>query len=240
MSTDFIDFVANTLEPQVFPVYRTDYPKARKSTDPYPRAAHGCLHISRCLIYSEAMMSCYERTFNVAPSRFDKLAIRLALAWHDAGREDDGVDLWEGQSALMAGDYAQAQGLSVDFAHYVGSLIVHEQRDARDPNAHLVQACDTLDVQRVYRGRAFERARLAFLHPTGDPCVERVGAQGRSIREQLIAEADAFIQQTEGWQVGPRLMRSSTPCQDMVHLVGENRTKLPTLASLLDHILTQV
>lgn len=226
VDSEFIAFIHGTLEPQILPVYRQSYPNGDE------RIVHGAIHVSRCIIFAECMLTHYVRDLGVPETRFDTLAIRLALAWHDAGRQGEGPDEWEHDSARLAVDFATRHGMSEGRARYVGDLIMHERRDPTDPNAHVVQACDTLDILRVFPVAGFKPDLFGFLHPELDPVAAR---SKLDVRQRVIDEAADWIDRTEGFWERRRLDGSATCCQDLLRdVTGAGR--YPTLAGLLPQL----
>lgn len=79
----------------------------------------------------------------------DIAAIRYAVAFHDAGREGNGFDLWENGSAERCYRYLSQQQKVQDFiekAHYTGELI--KKDGSWDLNKRIVHDADVLDIMR--------------------------------------------------------------------------------------------
>ena len=57
---------------------------------------HSRLHICRSIIFSEFMTRFLLKEFG---QKLDFTAIRYAVAFHDSGREGNGVDIWEQDSS---------------------------------------------------------------------------------------------------------------------------------------------
>jgi hypothetical protein len=144
---------------------------------------HGCLHISRSLIFSEFMARYYYDSG--ADVDFD--AIRYAVAFHDAGRQDNGIDFWEKDSADLCFSY-MLQKHSEKYSRYCGNLIIKEL-DNYDINKQIVTDADVLDIMRPVCGHGgifgFLPERLSFMKDDSQ------------IRKDLIHDAWKLIKYTE-------------------------------------------
>ncbi len=144
---------------------------------------HGRLHICRSIIFAEIMASLYSRFLEI-----DKFAIRYAVAFHDSGREGNGVDRWESVSAENCFNYLR-QTLTVDeaYAKYVSQLIV-KQKMPLDINQQITNDADTLEIMRLKERAGFKPDYFHF----GQNIPELI-----SLRETLIDEAWQLINSTE-------------------------------------------
>lgn len=144
---------------------------------------HGRLHICRSIIFAEIMASLYSRFLEI-----DKFAIRYAVAFHDSGRQGNGIDIWESVSAENCFNYLR-QKLGVDeaYAKHVSQLIVKE-KTPRDINQQIANDADTLEIMRITNRVGFKPSYWHF----GQEIPELF-----SFRETLIDEAWQLINSTD-------------------------------------------
>jgi hypothetical protein len=211
------------LERKILPFYRQHELKF----DRY--GVHGRMHICRSVMMAEWMARFY-RTRTQAV--IDFFAVRVAVAFHDSGRQANGVDLWESDSAANCVRYiAEATGAS-DYAHGVGALIEKKKKSA-DPLKTIVQDADVLEIMRPCCGHGglagFRRQFLHFGGPDDLPAreVPDIAAQ----REALIQEAWRWIQSTEPLKAF--LADSPTHMRDLLKHLERQRSKFPLLSDLL-------
>lgn len=166
------------LERDVLPIYAAH--EARFD----PRSAHGRMHICRALIFAEFMVRALSERLKI-----DHEAVLTATAFHDAGREDNGPDLWEPQSAQMCERYLLSQGHPEAYATSVGQMIVKKLPSVRIEK-EIVTDADVLDIMRPAGCggiQGFQRKRLSFLRARNED----------SLRDRLILDAWTLIQETE-------------------------------------------
>ncbi len=84
-------FIAE-LQQSILPIYR-----AHELTFDWA-GVHGRMHISRAVIFGEVMA----RIYHAAGIPVDFYGMRVAIAFHDSGREGSGTDRWEKESAENA------------------------------------------------------------------------------------------------------------------------------------------
>lgn len=194
------------LQNDILPIYARhedefDYPKI-----------HGRLHICRSIVLAEVMASLYHRFAEI-----DRFAIRYAIAFHDSGRQDNGVDIWESVSANNCFNYLR-QTLAIDeaYARYVSQLIV-KQATPQNINQQIADDADTLEIMRLTNRVGFKPSYLYFGHNVPELT---------ALRETLINEAWQLINITE--QIKGQLS-PSTYLQDIISLAKA----YPLLASEL-------
>lgn len=110
---------------------------------------HGLLHVSRVSLFC-AIVSNYFKAFNpelVAEFTQQELRlVQLTALLHDAGREADGHDIWEKESADVVHNFLSSNGF-MDQANFYASLVV-EKDDVRNPHAMVLHDADLMDVMR--------------------------------------------------------------------------------------------
>lgn len=165
-----------TLQNDILPLYR----KHEQTFD--PMGTHGRMHICRSIILAECMAHLYSQFVNV-----DRFAIRYAVAFHDSGRQGNGVDIWERDSAQKCLKYLQRFSIDRERCEWISSLIVKDT-GSLDINKQIANDADTLEILRLIDVERFKRDRLQF--GQGIP-------QLAELREQLIEEALQLIDITE-------------------------------------------
>ena len=147
-------------------------------------AVHGRNHIVRSFIFATAMVNKFAE-LNVP---IDANAVLCGISGHDIGREGNGTDIWEKQSAektckLMRDLYgANSMGSA-----YEGAVIAQiEGHAGRTLEALTLQAADSLDIGRT---KDFSLSRFPFLREdlhVGDIVIHR----DEDLRMELAKEAN--------------------------------------------------
>jgi hypothetical protein len=193
---------------------------------------HGRMHICRSVMMAEWMARFYRARTQAV---IDFFAVRVAVAFHDSGRQANGVDLWESDSASNCVRYViEALGAS-DYAHSVGALIEKKNKSA-DPLKKIVQDADVLEIMRPCCGHGglagFRREFLSFGGPNDFMTREVPGIAAQ--REALVQEAWRWIQSTEPLKAF--LTDSPAYMRDLLKHLEKQRLKFPLLSELLPHV----
>ena len=180
----------------------------------YPRI-HGRLHICRSIILAECMATLYSEFASV-----DRFAIWYAVAFHDSGRQGNGIDVWEADSAANCYTYLQ-QKLLIDQprAQYISQFIVKKETLV-DINEQITHDADVLEIMRLTGIKGFKPFYLQF--GKDFPAL-------RELKETLINQAWQLIDISE--QIKGRLS-PSTYLQDLIILAQA----YPLLASNLNFV----
>jgi hypothetical protein len=193
---------------------------------------HGRMHICRSVMLAEWMARFYSTR---TQTLIDFFAVRVAVAFHDSGRRDNGVDLWESDSGSNCVRYVVEGGGESDYARRVGALIEKKKKSA-DPLKKIVQDADVLEIMRPCCGHGgLAGFRREFLHFGGPNDllgheVPDIAAQ----REALIQEAWRWIQATEALKFS--LLNSRAYMRDLLKHLEKQRLKFPFLSDLLPHV----
>lgn len=173
------------LSTSIFPIYR----KHENEFDEY--GIHGRRHISRSLIFSEFMARFYTQDLG---KKIDFNAIRYAVAFHDSGRQGNGIDLWENDSENNCLLYLTK--FDETCSKYISSLI--SKKLTNDINHNIVYDSDVLDIMRPCCGHGdidnFRRSELRFLGQKDNFVNFHLYD---NIREELIIDAWKLIEYTE-------------------------------------------
>jgi hypothetical protein len=175
-------------------------------------------------------MARFYRAHTQAP--IDFFAVRVAVAFHDSGRRNNGVDLWESDSAANCTRYVLETTGAADYARGVGTLIEKKKKSA-DPLKAIVSDADVLEIMRPCCGHGgLTGFRRQFLHFGGpDDVLAREVPGIAEQREALIQEAWRWIISTEPLKAS--LADSPAHMRDLLkHLEGQ-RLKFPLLSDLL-------
>lgn len=156
---------------------------------------HGRRHITRSLIFAEAMARFY---YHLGKTCIDFEGLRVAVAFHDAGREGNGPDYWEKDSARLCEDYLLKQGKSAYYAAATSSMILQKKSTITSYTSQVVYDADVLEIMRLFVNtkagyKKFRDSELLFLKDlpnTSDFATLR-------LRKQLMNEAWAFVLETE-------------------------------------------
>jgi len=186
------------------------YEKHESTFDTYK--IHGRLHIARSIIFAEFMARYYH---NLGVD-VDCDAIRYAVAFHDAGRQGSGVDIWEKDSSKMCFLYLSNK-YNADYCKYVSNLIVKEL-DNSDTNKKIVTDADVLEIMRPVCGHGgifgFNSKFLSFL------------PEEQEIRDNLIKDAWKLINYTEDNQ---DMFTESNHLYQILEYLKENKTDYKVL-----------
>ncbi len=190
------------------------------------RSIHGRMHVCRCLLFAEFMCRYYYQHTRLTPRHE---WVRYAVAFHDAGRERNGPDLWEADSARCCEQYLEIKGFG-EAARAISQMIPKEYRGAYGVEMRIVHDADVLDIMRPccgHGGRSgFRETALRFLGERDDP-----GVRDEHVRMSLIEEAWHLIQLSEQ---AKELLRSSTDYMaGVLAILGECRKDCPLLVSCL-------
>ncbi|MBK7362832.1 MAG: hypothetical protein IPJ01_11090 [Micavibrio sp.] len=141
---------------------------------------HGYAHIARCLVLTHVLCKMHEI------DEENELKCLIAIGLHDVAREDDGEDLWEEQSGIIAKEFCAKHGLSPEFQDEVYKLIT-EKTDVNDlPNKNFIVChdADCLDIIRCFGIDRFDIKHLASF------------PDKRGLRDFLIDDACTLIDVT--------------------------------------------
>ena len=214
------------LEQKILPFYR----EHELTFDRY--GVHGRMHICRSVMLAEWMARFYHAR---TQTEIDFFAVRVAVAFHDSGRRDNGVDLWESDSASNCARYVVEAVGGDEYAQRVGALI-EKKKDSADPLKKIVQDADVLEIMRPCCGHGglagFRRQFLHFGGP-GDLLAHEVPGVAEQ-REALVQEAWRWIQSTEPLKAF--LADSPVHMRDLLKQLERQRSKFPLLADLLPRV----
>lgn len=198
------------------------YEKHENTFDFY--GIHSGRHISRSLIFSEFMSCFYKYELN---KDVDFNAIRYAVAFHDSGRQRNGIDLWEKDSEKACLLYLYKKNHSLEYSEYVASLI--NKNKSSDINKNIIYDADVLEIMRPLTGRGgrngFNPNYLLFM---------KDNEKYIKTRNELIEDAWKLIEYTEN---NTQLFNNNNYLYKLIEIIKENKIdlKLITKYQLLTH-----
>jgi hypothetical protein len=213
------------LQEQILPIYRNH----EMTFDPW--GIHGRIHICRSVLFAEWMTRFYRKR---SSAEMDFYAIRVATAMHDSGRQANGVDLWQKDSASLCYSYVESHSPhpgDSEYARYVASLI--DKGKTGDACKWVVYDADVLEIMRPSCGHGgIGGFRRECLHFAGAEDLLVGGlADSHGIREAFIQEAWRWIADTES--VKPKLFASSAYMTDLLEKLHREKRHYPMLSSLV-------
>ncbi|MFK7908640.1 MAG: hypothetical protein AB8B69_26155 [Chitinophagales bacterium] len=184
---------------------------------------HGRKHISRAIVFGECIARYYAKHFHL---QVDFEAARTAIAFHDAGREGNGKDWWETESAALCLAYLQQKNKDEIYCSQVANFI--SQKEEAHSWGQIVYDADVLEIMRLFCNtpdglQKFRTGELYFLSHK-DVLIPPTSKAEKTARNQIIEEAWALIRATE--EAGT-IRVSNDYLQDLVKWIGENEAKFP-------------
>ncbi|NNM58729.1 MAG: hypothetical protein HKM04_02835, partial [Legionellales bacterium] len=86
-------------------IYQYDYPNRKgQPASEIARIAHGIQHTSRVALYVPVFVELYRRHGDEEAKKLtaeDIKLLQIAALFHDSARENDGEDLWDGESGVL-------------------------------------------------------------------------------------------------------------------------------------------
>jgi hypothetical protein len=149
------DEFGNQLERDIMPLY------LQHETRFDDIGIHGRMHISRAVIFAEWITRYYIQHFSIP---IDFHAVRMATAFHDAGREGNGPDYWEKESSNLCYTYLANKGFAPDQARFTANLILKHGEYGIEKR--IVHDADVLEIMRPCCGHGgrmgFKMKKLRF------------------------------------------------------------------------------
>jgi hypothetical protein len=160
-----------------------------------PTGLHGRRHVSRALLYANVLAN----IVRAQGGTIDSHALYTTTVLHDVGREGNGMDVWEAQSAAAAVAALGEMGITEKpYLDHATACIQSEQPASQwTLERGLLKSADSLDIMRTTGRAGYRPEHLWFMNAD-----VRVG-EGRylrvdpALRSALIDEVHAFITATE-------------------------------------------
>jgi len=199
-----------------------------------PTSIHGRMHICRALLFAEWMGQVY-LAHGLGPNMY---AVWVAVAFHDSGRQNNGIDYWEHDSAALCRQYllntspcSSIYLQQPEHAAWIGNLIPKEGPPSLEKQ--LLHDADVLEYLRLFTAsswrREFEPDRVFFLSRKDLWAPE--GMDTTSIRNGLIQEAWDFITLTD--DLHPAFRCTPKYFEAMLNLLEQHKADFSLLSQLI-------
>jgi hypothetical protein len=186
------------------------------------RRIHGRMHVVRALIFCEIMARYLFKRHQIP---IDFTYLRRAIALHDAGRQGNGKDQWEGRSRQELQTHLIKQKIPQEQAVEQGRIILKGHENVSYEGI-LRQSGDCLDIQRACTGEIFDEQYLLFLQNS-------LHDEDLTFRQTLIREAKEFIDLSEGIKHDPNFNSNLGFVKHLLDIIDVNKERWPTLATIL-------
>jgi Protein of unknown function (DUF3626) len=160
-----------------------------------PTGIHGRRHISRALIFANVMANVLrEQGAEINP---DVLYTTVAL--HDSGREGNGPDRWEGDSARIAREHYTQLGITdPDTLRRIETCIDSGgPKGQRSLEGMILKSADSMDIMRVYGRDEYRTDLLWFMNQDSRIGEDQYVIADHELRDKLLDEISDLIQLTE-------------------------------------------
>lgn len=192
---------------------------------------HGRLHASRVVLFAEIMANYLIEKKGI---KVNLQLLRRIAGLHDSGREGNGIDLWEENTAHIIKKYLIKKGYPKDFAKKQSKMVIKRSK-GNSIERVIFSSADCIDIMRPCTDRGgydgFDEKRLKFLSNATE------GSNDYLFRKQLINEAWKFIQVTEELKYSMcKQVFLNTNFNFMNYLLGiihENQSEYKILSTLL-------
>lgn len=208
------------LETEIFPYYENHektFDKAR---------IHGRMHIARAVIFCEVMGNYLKNKGEIVDLEF----ARKVTGMHDSGREANGKDKWEKESADLLRKHLILKGMNEDKANEKSKIIIKKSSNNDSLEYTLFQSADCLDIMRPCTGNGgregFKPEYLTFLNDA------LPGSDDFQFREALVEEAWEFIQLSEA-QKHTQFNESLGFMKKLLNIIENNPDKFKILSLAL-------
>ncbi len=148
-----------------------------------PKGVHGRGHIGRAYIFATAMCNILEESGIYV----DRNAVLCGIAMHDAGRQGNGADIWEADSARLTVEHMRTafgdESMGADYEAAVQRITT--DKDFNTFERMILQSADSLDIGRT---KTLDLDLFPFLMPRGDDNARNYTV--KNLRSGLAKEAD--------------------------------------------------
>ena len=177
----------------VLPKLLDAYKSHEQSFD--PTGIHGRRHVSRALIYSNVLANILREH----GAQIDSHALYTTTVLHDSGREGNGVDLWEKDSAALCRKSLEDMGIDDEDYLKRATACIDSKASASQKTLEgaILKSADSLDIIRVYGREGFRPDLLWFMHQDVKLGEDRYLKVDETLRTALIDEVAGLIEMTE-------------------------------------------
>ncbi|MDR1457000.1 MAG: HD domain-containing protein [Puniceicoccales bacterium] len=162
---------------------------------------HGAGHAQRCAALAAALASRYEKIFQLpALTEEELIVLQITAMFHDSGRQGDGSDVWEEDSAQNAETFLRRAGFAESLCMRAGNAIRGEEQD--DPLTILLGDADRLEYMRLCTKDGSRRFDEKHLRASSMRLPEGVSEESRGhLIKQIVVVEEQFITSSDGFDV---------------------------------------
>lgn len=160
-----------------------------------PTGIHGRRHIGRSLIYANALAN----LFRERGAEVNADVLYGAVAFHDSGRQGNGTDIWEKDSAKKLRQHYEGRGIDDHDFLRKAEACIDSQADGRVKTLEgaILKSVDSLDIMRVYGREGYRTDLLWFMNTDSRVGEELYVEADHGLRDALLDEIALFIAATE-------------------------------------------
>lgn len=211
------------------------------------RTLHGAMHAARTALWTLLLGN----LCSTPPSNEQRIRSATAAAFHNAGRQDEGVDLWDEESAALAKGYLTETGeIKESIAGIVQAISGKDEPQddtlfdavfskwgtpASSPSLPIERAllheADTMEIQRrraiLWGKEKFDFSKLSFLN-----MLVRNTIIDRADMIAFLREAKGFIRHTERDEYKAGIEECTMPLSYLLAILEQKKMVFPILYSL--------
>lgn len=240
--------IAQLIQNCVLPLYKMPYPEnptyatsqgrlkmwaprsTSSSTSP-ARRYHGCMHSARTALWTQLFRRLYAQLGR--PIADNPILLALAGAYHDAGREGEGEDKWDGDSADLLGVFMDRLGADL----YSKNIYIQTIKE-KDPAGDLFST----DMQRiVHDADCVDVIRVRFTFIQSKLCFWGFNGADKKYLNQLIEECHKFTKLTEEEKAQAYLEQNSSDFYgDLVRFLFSMKSSYPLITRLIEADMSEI
>lgn len=191
---------------------------------------HGRRHLTRSVIFAEAMTRLYYKK-GLKP---DFYGIRLAVSFHDSGRKGNGRDIWEKESSQNCYDFLISDGNTPEYSQAIADSILDKKSDIQNLHNQIIYDADVLEIMRLFTDnidgwQKFRPKELFFLSER-DLAFPNLSPTDLEYRSTFVQEVWSLIRESEKWTL-PMKNEDYLPTY-LAYIFGKSQ-QFPLLYSLL-------
>lgn len=188
---------------------------------------HGRMHAGRAVVFCEIM----GRYLHLQGNSIDFALARRTTGLHDAGRENNGEDIWEKQSAQLLFEHLKLHGMEEKDALEKSKVIIKKEASKITLESVIFQSADCIDIMRSCTGRGgrlgFNKNFLSFLIESSPD------SEDDKFRNALIEEAADFIYVTEYEKRSSKFKSSKGFMAELLKVIQNEPQRFQILSTLL-------
>jgi hypothetical protein len=203
------------------------------------RAKHGTAHASRTTLWVTMLANlANKKGASLSPEAIKRSA--CSASFHDAAREDEGVDHWDDQSADLLTAFLEESEVDPESINKMSEAVRCKDKllkfDRGSCEQSLLHDADTLEIMRMHRNRLFRRKSEGGFNLSELLLFKHLEGAGRLPKEkamELLREVQEFIDITEHAEIKRTIERSEEPIRLLLGIIDYYNAKFPRLYTLL-------